>query len=296
MKNLKPVAALAALSTAFAPIVFANTAIAAEPTAAKPVLTCKIKTAEGLSYTVIKAGAGEKPGADARVEVNYSGRLASDGSEFDAGQGAKFKIGGVIPGFAQGLKLMQPGGKYRLCIPAALGYGAEGSGPIPANSDLVFEVELLSFTTPPPKPVIAPADRTCNQTTASGLGYAVMKAAQGRVATDAGYGTGRFFAVRCGNGRRRPAAPMGEDSAGHGNSDVCRSAQADAAGFYLSFLHAEQCSDRSRTGDQHHRNADRPSPCPTGGGLNLAEQYHRAVRAPVHADAVIPGEIFLVVA
>jgi len=185
MKNLKPVAALAALSTAFSPIVFASLAIAAEPTAAKPVLTCKIKTAEGLSYTVIKAGAGEKPGADARVEVNYSGRLASDGSEFDAGQGAKFKIGGVIPGFAQGLKLMQPGGKYRLCIPAALGYGAEGSGPIPANSDLVFEVELLSFTTPPPKPVIAPADRTCNQTTASGLGYAVMKAAQGRVATDA---------------------------------------------------------------------------------------------------------------
>ena len=185
MKNLKPVAALAALSTAFSPIVFASLAIAAEPTAAKPVLTCKIKTAEGLSYTVIKAGAGEKPGADARVEVNYSGRLASDGSEFDAGQGAKFKIGGVIPGFAQGLKLMQPGGKYRLCIPAALGYGAEGSGPIPANSDLVFEVELLSFTTPSPKPVIAPADRTCNQTTASGLGYAVMKAAQGRVATDA---------------------------------------------------------------------------------------------------------------
>ncbi len=185
MKNLKPVAAVAALSTAFAPIVFAIPAIAAEPTAAKPVLTCNVKTAEGLSYTVIKAGAGEKPGADARVEVNYSGRLASDGSEFDAGNAAKFKVGGVIPGFAQGLKLMQPGGKYRLCIPSALGYGAEGSGPIPANSDLVFEVELLSFTTPPPKPVIAPADRTCTQTTASGLGYAVVKAAQGRVATDA---------------------------------------------------------------------------------------------------------------
>ncbi|MFN3748238.1 MAG: FKBP-type peptidyl-prolyl cis-trans isomerase [Sphingorhabdus sp.] len=185
MKNLKPVVAVAALSTAVSPIVFANPAIAAEPTAAKPVLTCNVKTAEGLSYTVIKAGAGEKPGADARVEVNYSGRLASDGSEFDAGQGAKFKVGGVIPGFAQGLKLMQPGGKYRLCIPAALGYGAEGSGPIPPNSDLVFEVELLSFTTPPPKPVIAPADRTCTQTTASGLGYAVVKAAQGRLATDA---------------------------------------------------------------------------------------------------------------
>jgi FKBP-type peptidyl-prolyl cis-trans isomerase FkpA len=151
-----------------------------------PVLTCKVKTPEGLSYTVITAGKGEKPGDTARVLVNYSGRLKSDGSEFDQGENAKFPVGGVIPGFAQGLKLMQPGGKYRLCIPAALGYGAEGAGEaIPANADLVFEVELLSFTTPPPKPVIAPADRTCAQTTASGLGYAVVKSSNGRTPTDA---------------------------------------------------------------------------------------------------------------
>jgi FKBP-type peptidyl-prolyl cis-trans isomerase len=71
---------------------------------------------------VIKAGKGEKPGPDdSKVEVNYSGRLASDGSEFDSGEGAKFKVSGVIPGFAQGLKLMQPGGKYRLCIPFRAG-------------------------------------------------------------------------------------------------------------------------------------------------------------------------------
>lgn len=178
-------AVLGTVSAATLLAVHAVPASAATPTPAKPELTCKVKTPEGLSYTVIKAGKGEKPGPESKVEVNYSGRLASDGSEFDAGQGAKFKVGGVIPGFAQGLKLMQPGGKYRLCIPAALGYGAEGSGPIPPNSDLVFEVELLSFTTPPPKPVIAPADRTCTQTTASGLGYAVVKAAQGRLATDA---------------------------------------------------------------------------------------------------------------
>jgi FKBP-type peptidyl-prolyl cis-trans isomerase FkpA len=151
-----------------------------------PVLSCKVKTPEGLSYTVIKAGNGEKPGDTARVLVNYTGRLKSDGSEFDSGQGAKFPVAGVIPGFAQGLKLMQPGGKYRLCIPAALGYGDAGAGEaIPANADLVFEVEMLSFTTPPPKPVIAPADRTCAQTTASGLGYAVVKASDGKRPTDA---------------------------------------------------------------------------------------------------------------
>jgi FKBP-type peptidyl-prolyl cis-trans isomerase len=163
-----------------------GTAVAKPAKKAKPqVLTCKVKTPEGLSYTVIKAGKGERPGDDARVLVNYMGRLKSDGSEFDKGESAKFPVGGVIPGFAQGLKLMQPGGKYRLCIPAALGYGEAGTGPIPANADLVFEVELLSFTTPPPKPVIAEADRTCAQTTASGLGYAQIKAGSGRMPTDA---------------------------------------------------------------------------------------------------------------
>ncbi|MGL5839038.1 MAG: FKBP-type peptidyl-prolyl cis-trans isomerase [Sphingorhabdus sp.] len=158
---------------------------AAPPKAVPPVLTCKLQAADGLTYSVIKPGKGEKPGATARAEVNYSGRLAADGTEFDSGKAIKFPVGGVIPGFAQGLQLMQPGGKYRLCIPAALGYGAEGTGPIPGNADLVFEVELLSFTTPPPKPVIAPADRDCAQTTASGLGYAQIKAGNGRAPTDA---------------------------------------------------------------------------------------------------------------
>ncbi len=183
MKNYLHALSLVAVSTAT--VIPATSAAAAEPAAAKPVLTCKVKTAEGLSYTVLKAGKGERPGPDARVEVNYSGRLASDGSELDSGEGAKFKIGGVIPGFAQGLKLMQPGAKYRLCIPAALGYGADGSGPIPANADLVFEVDLLSFTTPPPKPVIPADARGCTQTSASGLGYAIVTAGSGRMATDA---------------------------------------------------------------------------------------------------------------
>lgn len=175
------VAMLAAALTVPTPV------LAAKPKAAlKPVLTCKTKGADGFSYSVIKAGKGEKPGANAKVEVNYSGRLKADGKEFDSGQSAKFKVTQVIPGFAQGLQLMQPGGKYRLCIPAALGYGAEGAGEdIPANADLVFEVELLSFTTPPPKLTVPVEARGCTLTTASGLSYAIAKPGTGRSPTEA---------------------------------------------------------------------------------------------------------------
>jgi FKBP-type peptidyl-prolyl cis-trans isomerase len=183
--NISRFSAVAVIAAAMALAPSAPSMAAATKMAAKPVLTCKTKAADGLTYTVLKAGKGAKPGPEAKAEVNYSGRLKADGTEFDSGNAAKFPVGGVIPGFAQGLQMMQPGGKYRFCIPAALGYGAEGTGPIPANADLVFEVELLSFTTPPPKPVIAAADRTCTQTTASGLGYAMITAGSGRSPTDA---------------------------------------------------------------------------------------------------------------
>ncbi len=179
-----------ATAALFAPalLMCAAPSFAATPKPAKakaPVLTCKTSAANGLTYTVKKAGKGEKPGADAKVKVNYKGMLTADGSEFDKGEGAEFKVGGVIPGFAQGLQLMQPGGKYRLCIPSKLGYGEAGTGPIPANADLVFEVDLLSFTTPPPKPVIPVAERSCDKSTASGLGYAMVKSGTGRAPTDA---------------------------------------------------------------------------------------------------------------
>lgn len=153
--------------------------------AAPPVLACKTAAADGLTYTIINAGKGDKPGADAKVKVNYKGMLTSDGKEFDSGKAAEFKVGGVIPGFAQGLQLMQPGGSYRLCIPSKLGYGEAGTGPIPANADLVFEVELLSFTTPPPKPIVPLAERACSQTTASGLGYLAIKSGTGKTPTEA---------------------------------------------------------------------------------------------------------------
>ncbi len=175
---LTPAVILSAVPVAAKPKAGTPKVVAAAP----PVLTCTTQAADGLSYTVLKAGKGDKPGADSKVKVNYTGRLRSDGTQFDAGQGANFKVGGVVPGFGQGLQLMQPGGKYRLCIPAKLGYGAEGNGPVPANADMVFEVELLAVTNPPVIPV---AERTCDKVTPSGLGYAMMKPGTGPTPTAA---------------------------------------------------------------------------------------------------------------
>lgn len=186
MKSKMLLRATAALITP-ALLIGAMPLFAATPKTAKakpPVLSCKTAAADGLTFTVIKAGKGDRPSADSKVKVNYKGMLTADGAKFDEGKGTEFKVGGVIPGFAQSLQLMQPGGSYRLCIPSKLGYGEAGTGPIPANADLVFEVELLSFTTPPPKPVVPLAERTCDQTTASGLGYRAVKTGTGKAPTD----------------------------------------------------------------------------------------------------------------
>ncbi|MEG2164255.1 MAG: FKBP-type peptidyl-prolyl cis-trans isomerase N-terminal domain-containing protein [Bacteroidales bacterium] len=101
------------------------------------------KTASGLMYKVIKDGKGEKAKADSKIKMNYRGTLI-DGKEFDKGEGATGRADQFVPGFSEGLQLMAPGAKYELYIPAELAYGVRGSGDkIPANSVIVFEVELL---------------------------------------------------------------------------------------------------------------------------------------------------------
>ena len=108
---------------------------------------CTARTPSGLGYTMLRPGAGARPAGDATVLVNYIGYLAATGAVFDQNTQAPMPVGEVIPGFSQGLQMLSKGGIVRLCIPAALGYGAQDSGPIPANSDLVFQVELLDFKT-----------------------------------------------------------------------------------------------------------------------------------------------------
>ena len=108
---------------------------------------CGARTPSGLGYTILRPGVGAKPAADATVLVNYIGYLAATGAVFDQGTQTPMPVGEVIPGFSQGLQLLSKGGVVRLCIPSAMGYGAQASGPIPANSDLIFQVELLDFKT-----------------------------------------------------------------------------------------------------------------------------------------------------
>jgi FKBP-type peptidyl-prolyl cis-trans isomerase FkpA len=99
-------------------------------------------------------GTGKEAVTGATVVVNYTGWLYSPnaqlqhGAQFDSSIGREpfsFRLGAgqVIPGWDQGVQGMKVGGKRTLIVPAALGYGAQGAGPIPPNSNLIFEVELL---------------------------------------------------------------------------------------------------------------------------------------------------------
>lgn len=98
----------------------------------------------GVSVETLAAGTGPTPNSDDVVLVNYEGRLM-DGTVFDSGERVPFPVDAVVPGFTQALQKMQKGGRYQVFIPAALGYGAEARGTIPANSDLEFTVELIDF-------------------------------------------------------------------------------------------------------------------------------------------------------
>lgn len=108
---------------------------------------CTAKTASGLGYTMLRPAAGPKPAAGDYVLADYIGYLAANGAVFDQNRRAAFPVGGVIPGFSEGLQMLGRTGVARLCISAALGYGAQASEAIPANSDLVFQVELVDFKT-----------------------------------------------------------------------------------------------------------------------------------------------------
>ena len=110
--------------------------------------TKETSTISGLKYIDLVEGKGESPKPGQIVAVHYTGTL-TDGKKFDSsvdrGQPLLFPIGmgRVIKGWDEGVMSMKVGGKRRLIVPASLGYGARGSGPIPPNATLIFDVELL---------------------------------------------------------------------------------------------------------------------------------------------------------
>lgn len=131
MKSLVALLAAAVLS---------STAMAAAPTTEK--------LPSGVIVEHLTQGTGPQPSADDVVKVNYRGTLPN-GTEFDSstkhGGPATFPLNRVIPCWTQGVQKMKVGGKARLTCPAATAYGDRGVGPIPPNTDLTFEVELVGI-------------------------------------------------------------------------------------------------------------------------------------------------------
>ena len=107
------------------------------------------KTDSGILITTLKEGSGASPKSAEVVKVHYKGTL-TDGKEFDSsfkrGQPATFPLNRVIPCWTEGVQKMKVGGKAKLVCPPNLAYGSRGvPGTIPADSTLVFEIELLEI-------------------------------------------------------------------------------------------------------------------------------------------------------
>lgn len=103
-----------------------------------------IATGSGLYYVITSQGTGVNPNIGSVVTVAYTGFLLN-GASFDqsSASGATFNLSGVIQGWQEGIPYFKKGGKGKLLIPSALGYGSQETGTIPANSVLIFDVNLL---------------------------------------------------------------------------------------------------------------------------------------------------------
>lgn len=104
-------------------------------------------TASGLQYQILTEGTGKSPTASSTVKVNYEGKLV-DGTVFDSSfkrnEPVDLPLGSTIPGWIEGLPLIKEGGSIMLYVPAKLGYAEHSVGSIPANSVLIFKVDLIS--------------------------------------------------------------------------------------------------------------------------------------------------------
>ncbi|MGQ0829096.1 MAG: FKBP-type peptidyl-prolyl cis-trans isomerase [Bacteroidota bacterium] len=149
-----------------------------------------VTTPSGLKYIMIERRDGEKT-VGAAVEVHYTGYF-KDGRIFDSSvergqplKGLKVGAGQVIKGWDEGLALLHKGEKAKFIVPYHLAYGEQGYGPIPAKTDLIFDVEIIDV-----KPIVAPPLFDIKgleaKTTASGLKYYEVKRSGNTVKAEAG--------------------------------------------------------------------------------------------------------------
>lgn len=105
-------------------------------------------TDSGLYYIIHKPGSTNHPSKSSYISINYKGYY-TDSTVFETsyshGTPASFKLSSMIKGWQQGIPLIGVGGKITLFLPSALGYGSEPYGSVPANSVLIFDVELVDF-------------------------------------------------------------------------------------------------------------------------------------------------------
>ncbi len=128
-----------------------NETAEATPTVATgipPVSGTTVITASGLKYIDVKVGSGSEAKEGQTLTVQYTGYLTTGqkfDSSYDHGRPFSFRLGDghVIKGWEEGLVGMKVNGKRRLLVPSSLGYGSKSKGSIPANADLIFDVELL---------------------------------------------------------------------------------------------------------------------------------------------------------
>ncbi len=160
-------------------LAFATIAVCAQekPKSVKVKKPKTVKTASGLEYTITEKGNGKKPLAGDKVIVHYTGKLTNDtvfDSSLKRGQPFEFKLGAgnVIKGWDEAFLLLSVGDKATIKFGPELGYGANATGKIPANSILIFDVELLDI-----KEGVRPYDVKGKDTVKlpSGVQYIIVK-------------------------------------------------------------------------------------------------------------------------
>jgi FKBP-type peptidyl-prolyl cis-trans isomerase FkpA len=108
-------------------------------------LAAMTKTTDGLYYRDLAIGGGNKVTKDTTVTVTYAAYLA-DGTLFDSGSGVEFALVNLVPGVHEGIIGMAVGGRRKLVVPSALGYGVKGSPPlVPRQATLIFDIDLTAI-------------------------------------------------------------------------------------------------------------------------------------------------------